>query len=395
MPIVDDRGRLWGKVNLVDLAVAVFVLLLVPVAYSAYVLFRTPPPTIAAVEPAVLQEGKDLRVKLTGTNFRPFLQAAVGPTRAPGFLVESPEVAEVRLPDLAPGTYDLVLYDEAREVGRRPGAITILGPPVVPQPTIALRVSGAFTLVPEALAQRLTVGTRFPESGDVPTAQIVELGPAEPAVVHIVTASGVLPQRIPGMVRAFAVLRVVCAPQGEACKVGDVAVTPGATITVPAGANGLPFQILDLGSSEAEDPLPAAQLHRTLEVQVRFATSPEAVPLLRRGARDTDQRLITSAGLGPAATLVAFEREQDIQTQTSVDWSGANVKGAPQVYDVPRRLAIIRATLTVPVERALNEWRYKGTAVKLGAPFGFEGHFYSLRGWILDVKAGETRSTTR
>ena len=38
MPLIDDSGRLFGKINLIDAAVGVVTLLLIPLGYSARVL---------------------------------------------------------------------------------------------------------------------------------------------------------------------------------------------------------------------------------------------------------------------------------------------------------------------------------------------------------------------
>ena len=38
-----DRSRAGGRVNLVDAAAALLILVLIPMAYGAYLLFRTPP----------------------------------------------------------------------------------------------------------------------------------------------------------------------------------------------------------------------------------------------------------------------------------------------------------------------------------------------------------------
>lgn len=387
LPIIDERGRIWGRVNLVDFAIGVFCLLLVPLAYGAYVLFRTPTPTTAAIEPASLQQGKDLRVKLTGTGFRPFLTASVGVAHAPGMLVESPSAAEIRLPDLDPGTYDLALYDESREVARRPNAITIVGPPAPPPapPQVVVQVSGTFTSVPEQVARTFVVGTQFPEGSAQPVAEIVALRPAAAVVARVATATGVLERQVPGMVRVPAVLRVRCTPVGEECKVGDVSVGAGATISVPSDSP-TPFRILDVSSADKAPFFDAGSLRRTVEIDVRFATSPETLALLTPGAADMDRRLFTLEAPPPAAVLLTFKKERDIDSRSSVDWSGPDVKGAPQIYDVPRQLTILEATLRVPAERTPDGWQYKGSALKLGAPFSFEGHFYTLRGWILRVR---------
>ena len=52
MTVLDDRGRLAGRVNVVDAVAAIILLVLIPVAYGAFLLFRTPAPTLASVEPA-------------------------------------------------------------------------------------------------------------------------------------------------------------------------------------------------------------------------------------------------------------------------------------------------------------------------------------------------------
>jgi hypothetical protein len=49
MSIVDERGRVAGRINLIDAVAAVAIVVLVPVAYAAYLLFRTPPATLRAV----------------------------------------------------------------------------------------------------------------------------------------------------------------------------------------------------------------------------------------------------------------------------------------------------------------------------------------------------------
>lgn len=389
MALVDERGRLWGRVNLIDFAIGVFCLLLVPLAYGAFVLFRPPTPAITAIEPTSLQQGQDLRVKLTGTGFRPFLTASVGVTVARGMLVESPSAAEVKLPELGPGTYDLVLYDESREVARKPNGITIVEQPAPPQPVIMLQVSGAFTSVPEQIAKTFAVGARFPEGSAQPVAEILALRPAAALVVRVATATGVLERQVPGLVRVPAVLRVRCTPVGDACKVGDVSVGAGATILVPRGSPTA-FRIFDVSPADKAPFLDAGLPRQTVEVDVRFATSPEALALLTPGAADTDRRLFTVDAPTPAAVLLAFKKERDIDGRSIVDWSGPNVMGAQQIFDVPRQLTILEATLRVPVERMPDGWQYKGSAVKIGGPFGFEGRFYILRGWILRVRVPPT-----
>ena len=48
MTLIDERGRIGGRFNLVDAAAAFVLLLLVPLALGAYLLFRTPTPTLTS-----------------------------------------------------------------------------------------------------------------------------------------------------------------------------------------------------------------------------------------------------------------------------------------------------------------------------------------------------------
>src|SRR5436305_658270 len=62
MAIVDERGRLGGKVNLIDAVVAFLILILIPVAFGAYLLFRTPAPSGVTIRAGA----ETIRVPLTG-----------------------------------------------------------------------------------------------------------------------------------------------------------------------------------------------------------------------------------------------------------------------------------------------------------------------------------------
>lgn len=139
MPMLDDRGRLFGRINLVDSAVLLAALLLLPLGVATYRVFRMPPPEIVKIDPAALRINGDRRLRVEGRNLRPYLRAFVTPAGQPvafvdipanpneaEFLVERPDRAEVRLQMLGLGSYDLYLYDERREVAHRSSAFTIV-----------------------------------------------------------------------------------------------------------------------------------------------------------------------------------------------------------------------------------------------------------------------------
>src|SRR5436190_21904666 len=106
MTIVDERGRIYGRVNLLDAAVAVIVLVLIPLAYGSYLLFRSPPPKLLGVNPSRLYQGNELKVEIQGQDLRPFMRVSFNDVQARTFLISSPQLAFVDLPVLGPGSYD-------------------------------------------------------------------------------------------------------------------------------------------------------------------------------------------------------------------------------------------------------------------------------------------------
>src|SRR5262245_45059572 len=118
MALIDDRGRIGGKVNLIDAVIAVVVLLLIPLAFGAYLLFRTPEPKIPSVAPTTVHQGNNLRVTINGDNLRPFLRVTFNGTQGQSFLIGNTKYAVVELPELSAGTYDVVLWDYKQEMGR-------------------------------------------------------------------------------------------------------------------------------------------------------------------------------------------------------------------------------------------------------------------------------------
>lgn len=152
--MIDERGRLFGRLNLIDAAALLTIILVIPLAFGAYLLFRRPLPEILAVEPSYLAQGEQLRVRVRGRHLLPYMHAQVGKLNSDGFLFESPLSAEIRLPRLDPGTYDLTLLDAAQELVRLPNAITI-GPVTRRPADITVRL-----VLPTEVADQFTPSVR-------------------------------------------------------------------------------------------------------------------------------------------------------------------------------------------------------------------------------------------
>ena len=257
MTVLDDRGRVGGRFNVVDAIAALVLVVLIPVAYGAYLLFRTPTPTLVSIVPATLFEGSQQRVEIDGANLRPFMRVSFDTTPARSFLLGSTKYALVDLPELKPGAYDVVLYDYMQEVARLPKALTVA--PVATD--VELEVVGAFKSPSDALAASLKVGDRFPPGADA-IAEVIALGAPTSGdlrlrvgdeTVHVVSSQRELP----------ATLRVKCysvrTEDGTArCVVPmadqRVAVAPDALLALPTPQGPVLFQIASARAPKASSP---------------------------------------------------------------------------------------------------------------------------------------------
>jgi hypothetical protein len=244
--ILDERGRIAGRFNVVDVCAAIVLLLLLPLAVAAYLLFRTPAPTLATVTPATLFEGGNQRIEIDGTNLRPFMRVSFNTTPANSFLLGSTKYALVDLPALRPGVYDVVLYDYAREVARLPKALTV----AAPAPDVSLELVGRFEGIADMAATALKAGDHLP-SGAQPVATIVSIGSRVPGALRLRVGDETI--AVPSKRQDIeATLLVSCSTQRNAdgavhCVVPmpdqPVVVAPDALLTFATPSGPLVFQI--------------------------------------------------------------------------------------------------------------------------------------------------------
>lgn len=138
------------RLNLFDAAIVAFVIVLIPIAYGTYLLFRTPRPAITSVKRVEI--GKEERrvggpnlvakMKIQGSGLRPMLRAYIDDAPAMGFVFENPNSADLLLGAVAPGSHDLVLFDGAQEVARAPKAVRLQPPAPAQTATVVVRFEG-------------------------------------------------------------------------------------------------------------------------------------------------------------------------------------------------------------------------------------------------------------
>jgi hypothetical protein len=253
MPIIDERGRVFGRLNLVDAAVGLLLLALLPAAYGSYLLFKAPAPRLTAVLPSSLRPEHGAQVEVRGENFRPYMRVSFNDAQGQSFLFYNQASAFVQLPDLPPGTYDVVLYDYMQEVSRLPAAFTSEPKPAPPK--IVLEVSGLLTSLTTEQVKILQPGLRLHEPVALVAAEVISVGRPEPQVLRIQTGdASAIAIPVVGTLQVPVRMRIACVVEMNASGVRHCAVNG---IPLVGGAN-VPYQgigaMLNLQVSEVAAP---------------------------------------------------------------------------------------------------------------------------------------------
>jgi hypothetical protein len=347
MAIVDERRRGLGRFNPVDVFVFVLVVVMIPVAYGAYALFRTPPAKLRGVEPKQFTMGPNLRVRVNGTNLRPFMRVSFSTVQGRTFMIGSTETADIDLPDLEPGVYDVVLYDYAQELDRLPKALTIL--PKVGTPTVSLTVNGFFVGLNQTQIDSVRPGVKLTQGNHV-AGSVLAVGAQRPGSLRMRTGDTVISVGMPGSFDLQAALELECALESSSegsfrcveygpAHFALVAVDSVLSVAMPGGA--FRFQVDDV------HPPGAASFVR---LRVHTAMAPDIAGRLRIGDSDSNVPDYPGAWVGRIESV-----------------SGADV------------------VLRVAAQQLSNGWRYRDQWLKVGGVLRFETPTVVIIGTIFDL----------
>ena len=343
MPVVDEHGRIFGRYNLLDLALAIVLLGLIPLGYGAYALFKVPPPRLTAIEPAVIQFDRNMRITVLGENLRPYMRVSLDANQTRNFLFQDPTRAEVTFAEeIPPGQYDVVLYDFAQERSRLPKALTVAPPPL---PITSVHAAGFLTGVKASQAALYKVGYDFPTA-----AKILAVGPPAEDIARIVTGDHSVEIPVEKTVRVPVLLNILCSVQQNSAGLGECrstpgpAVGPGVYITLPSYEGRLPFLVVDV-----QPPVSPT----SIDVKVRIPPGQDAVALARAGDLD----------LGASQNSFA---------------AGATLLVAPTA-------ASGVMTLRIPAFPSLAGWQYAGQLLRVGGGMTFYSTRYVLSGTVASV----------
>jgi len=450
VPLIDDEGRIFGQFNLIDAIIGALLIGAIPISYGAFLLFRTPDPSILSIEPTQVTEGNRLinvggydqsitpdTVRVAGNFLSPSLRIVIGDRSAEAFLVTSQESAEIRLPNLSAGTYDIVLLDQEMEMSRLANALVV-------QPSETVMAINSFTptyvfsgqpgrmrIHGERLWPRLTA--RFVSGEDIGGSAFTSTGEqyieAPAFVLESSTAAEitipVLPEGVYDVVlydgdeerarspHQFSVIATPTATSHARITVRFVS-RPDVEFTMTVGdkdtsalPNGLGVDFLPNSNRLAS--LPPIITERIVGF---LAQAPEE---LRQGILealgDSSQQTAQETW---AAALAGDQREQrriiDIlnredQREQSVLAEVAEVQsvgsrrtmrgsatvglplsGPGPSYISDQSVEVFDAVLDVPVTLTRLGWSYGGQSVKVGSVFQMETLGYAAQGWVLDME---------
>lgn len=349
MAMVDADGRLGGRINLLDAILLVLLVALLPLAYGAYVLFRTPPPALTSIEPASLVEGPNLRVIVRGVNLRPFLRVSFSTIQGVNFLFDDSTRAQVELNPMPPGVYDVVLYDYKQERSRLRNALTIL-PPLKPLPVTEVIVVGRFVnLKPEQAAQ-LKPGLSLPGGG-----QLLEVGRPAPAAPKVYAGGSTIDLPTPGVLQMAAIVKMGCdlrAPSGyPECYGASFPLRPTYMGPLATPLGELAFQVDQLGGAQPFEPV---------NVTVRLTGSPAMLAQVRSGDVDA---MIADNELASGAKVTSVGPQRRLSDDAAEE----------------------QVVLTIRAQRSLAGWIYGTTVVRTGSVFGLRTPRYEIGGTVVSI----------
>lgn len=349
MAIVDDRGRLFGRMNLLDAVALVLLVGLIPLGYAAYALFREQPPRLISISPARSQPLSHLPVTVKGENLRPYMRISAGSHQAIDFQFRSTSEVEVPFSSLPPGEYDIILYDQAQERSRLPKALVIEASALPPTEIVAV---GAFGNLDAAGAAKITPGLQLGSLGEV-----IAVGQPVPDLTTVFSAANQIGVLIPNALRLPAVIKFSCnvrAQQGRPhCTVDDATLAPTALVMLPTPLGKTPFQVQQLRSAH---PL------QEVAIEVRFVGHPSVLSLIETG--DVDRG-------GTSNQLAA----------------GARVTGTSVLRRLSESSSERDVSLIAQLQNVDDQWLYDSAPLRAGATFILRTPRYQASGVLTRIPA--------
>jgi Domain of unknown function (DUF4330)/IPT/TIG domain len=143
MTFIDDRGRLFGKVNLIDAGVVLVISVICAFGVQLRRIANYPTPIIERVEPAKIPIGKATMITVYGKNFDPQTVVKAGASPTTGVFQTARFISPTQLEfmvseGLAEGYYFVLVANRANKMATLTNAFVVeVPPPALPSPVIA------------------------------------------------------------------------------------------------------------------------------------------------------------------------------------------------------------------------------------------------------------------
>jgi hypothetical protein len=371
------------RINLLDAGMAAIPIVLVPVGFALYLLFRPPAIQLASASPQTVYSPGEMT--LQGRHLRPFLRAYVS-TGAPiklnemgtpfpqvGYLLRSGTEAILKIPALPPATYDLALFERGEEVAQLPRAFTVSR--VAADPIGVVIVAGRFTAVDDTNARDLVAGATIAPDGGTPVAEILRVGPDRPQLESAGSGIYVSWVRMEGLRERPATLRIRCQFVTDFCSFAGQRVVADQDLRMPFPSATVRFKMDAVAPDSAQWPLIGGP---TTDAVVDFIGWPGAQTLIAPGTRDLGGP--THRPIRPAE-IVRIVAVEPFVGEAALD---AAVPGERFLVEQPlvRIRAIVRFALLPS-----GEVDARSRAASVGSRIDFDTSESVLRGTIVSLAA--------
>lgn len=371
------------RFNPLDGGIAIVLLVLIPLGFGLFVLFRTPEPRIDAVEPTVVSSPGEL--VLRGEHLRPFLRAYVsnrnlgtrirGRTRdayppEAAYFAKNGREALLKLPALPPALYDLELFDGGDQVAYAPRAFTIKSM-LTADPVAVVMVAGNFIGVDRLRAPVLVAGATIAANDGAPLVEVLQIGPDRPQLSSSPPGLAVAWVRIDGQSERPATIKLRCQYVDSVCFFDGRRVAPSQELPLSfAGVAAVTFRIGAVVPDDARWPLTGGP---TKDVVVDFVGWPGSQSSVQAGTRDSGSPFEPPVRPAEIVRVVAVE---PFVGDAMLDGARAG-----EGLFTPQPLVRIRAIVRYPLLPS-GDVEHRGRSAGLGSRVDFETAGTLLRGTI-------------
>lgn len=368
-----------GRTNRLDASVVVPCLAMA-LGYASYLLFRSPAPRPESVTPATVYT--PTQVILRGQHLRPYLRALLTPTgqapetrdrhpRSPEavYAVRTTAEAQLTLPGLPPGQYDLVLFDAGDEVALLSRAFTVSR--MAGDPTGVVIVDGRFTRLDPAA--KVAVGDAVTSSDGAKVVDVLQIGADRPDIEEIGPGQVKTWVRLDDTVQRPATLKLRCTFATVRCYFMQQPVVADGVLTLPFLPHTLSFMVDSVRPDAAAWTVPESP---TADAVVDFIGWPGAQQWIHAG--DRDSRGPHARSLRPASII------RIVATEPFVGNAGIDGPMPDQQLAFQAPLIRVRAIVRYP-RLPSGDLDFRGADVRAGSHIAFETAAYVLRGTIVNL----------